>query len=122
MAKEGRFAENRIGGGIAKIDSNVDEMDCQGTRSGGLEQYLERDEEIAERGAGLCRLCLHGVFVFQSRHRRFPNWLKLRARQISGESEFPSLPRFFRGLRLDADGLRARGAGVSAEAGSFSVS
>jgi hypothetical protein len=25
-------------------------------------------------------------------------------------------------LRLDADGLRARGAGVSAEAGSFSVS
>ncbi len=122
MAKEGRFAENIIGGGVAKIDSNVDEMDCQGTQSGGLEQYLERDEEVAGMGASLGQLCSRGVVVFQSRHRRFPDWLKSWARQISGESEFPSLPRFFRGLRLDADGLRARGAGVSAEAGSFSVS
>jgi hypothetical protein len=55
-------------------------MDCQGTQSGGLEQYLERDEEVAGRDVGLCRLCLHGVVVFQSRHWRSPNWVKLRAR------------------------------------------
>ncbi len=47
MAKEGRFAENRIGGRIAKTDGDVDGMHRQRTEYRRPEQYLERAEEAA---------------------------------------------------------------------------